>query len=61
LNEVPVFEKDGLVNGSRLRKLGELTVEILHRQAVAYHLSFDSAVDVREPWHTFPASSETDL
>jgi hypothetical protein len=45
LNELPVFEKAGLINGSRLRKLGELAVEILHRRSVAYNLSSHDAVE----------------
>ncbi|CAI5711852.1 unnamed protein product [Hyaloperonospora brassicae] len=38
LNELPTFGSDGLVNGNRLRRTGELAMEILHRQSVAYAL-----------------------
>ena len=46
MNELPVFEKSDLINCHRLRKMGELVVEILHRRAVAYALEFDDYVDV---------------
>ncbi|POM58451.1 Ras-specific guanine nucleotide-releasing factor [Phytophthora palmivora] len=45
LNELPVFNKEGLVNTSRLRRMGELAMEILHRQSVAYSLQNDENVD----------------
>ncbi|KAG7401619.1 Ankyrin repeat and death domain-containing protein 1B [Phytophthora boehmeriae] len=45
LNELPVFDKEGLVNARRLRKMGELSMEILHRQSVSYALRHDEKVD----------------
>ncbi|KAG2763305.1 hypothetical protein PC129_g322 [Phytophthora cactorum] len=45
LNELPTFDKNGLVNASRLRRMGELSMEILHRQSVAYTLQNDEDVD----------------
>ncbi|KAG2532942.1 hypothetical protein JM18_000903 [Phytophthora kernoviae] len=45
LNELPVFDKEGLVNARRLRKMGELSMEILHRQSVAYALQNDEKID----------------
>ncbi|RLN71128.1 hypothetical protein BBJ28_00000197 [Nothophytophthora sp. Chile5] len=45
LNELPVFDKEGLVNANRLRKMGELAMEILHRQSVAYTLQYDEDID----------------
>ncbi|RLN60953.1 hypothetical protein BBJ28_00002667 [Nothophytophthora sp. Chile5] len=45
LNELPVFDKEGLVNANRLRKMGELAMEILHRQSVAYTLQYDEQID----------------
>ncbi|CAI5743895.1 unnamed protein product [Peronospora destructor] len=45
LNEMPAFGKDGLVNGNRLRRMGELAMEILHRQSVAYSLPNDEKID----------------
>lgn len=45
LNELPVFDKEGLVNARRIRKMGELSMEILHRQSVAYALRNDDKID----------------
>ncbi|KUF97157.1 hypothetical protein AM588_10011024 [Phytophthora nicotianae] len=45
LNELPAFDKNGLINASRLRRMGELSMEILHRQSVAYTLQNDEDVD----------------
>ncbi|KAG7393615.1 Ankyrin repeat and death domain-containing protein 1B [Phytophthora pseudosyringae] len=45
LNELPAFDKEGLVNANRLRRMGELSMEILHRQSVAYTLQNDADVD----------------
>ncbi|KAL4169980.1 hypothetical protein KRP22_010889 [Phytophthora ramorum] len=45
LNELPAFGKEGQVNASRLRKMGELAMEILHRQSVAYTLQNDESID----------------
>ncbi|CAH0477387.1 unnamed protein product [Peronospora belbahrii] len=44
LNELPAFGNDGLVNGSRLRRMGELAMEILHRQSAAYTLPNDKKI-----------------
>lgn len=46
MNELPVFEKPGLVNANRLRKMGELVMEILRRRSVPYALTFDEVTDV---------------
>ncbi|KAJ8540597.1 hypothetical protein ON010_g12630 [Phytophthora cinnamomi] len=46
LNELPAFDKEGLVNANRLRRMGELSMEILHRQSVAYTLRHDEDVNV---------------
>lgn len=51
INELPVFEKPGLVNTNRLRKLGELVVEVLRRRSVPYALTFDDDIDVRARVH----------
>ncbi|CAH0489298.1 unnamed protein product [Peronospora farinosa] len=57
LNEMPAFSKEGLVNGNRLRRMGELAMEILHRQSVAYTLPNDKKID--ELLHVkMPYSSE---
>ncbi|CAI5725756.1 unnamed protein product [Peronospora effusa] len=57
LNEMPAFSKEGLVNGNRLRRMGELAMEILHRQSVAYTLPNDEKID--ELLHVkMPYSSE---
>jgi hypothetical protein len=45
LNELPVFVETGLVNGSRLRKMGELAVEILYRKSVPFALRFNESID----------------
>ncbi|GAB9464336.1 hypothetical protein Gpo141_00001768 [Globisporangium polare] len=45
MNELPVFEKPGLVNANRLRKMGELVMEILRRRSVPYALTFDEVTD----------------
>lgn len=47
LNELPVFDTVGAVNASRLHKMGELLVEISHRQAAPYALHCDETIDVR--------------
>ncbi|RQM18295.1 hypothetical protein DD237_000084 [Peronospora effusa] len=57
LKEMPAFSKEGLVNGNRLRRMGELAMEILHRQSVAYTLPNDEKID--ELLHVkMPYSSE---
>ncbi|KAG6609508.1 alternate phospholipase [Phytophthora cinnamomi] len=57
LNELPAFDKEGLVNANRLRRMGELSMEILHRQSVAYTLRHDE--DVNKLLHvSLPYSSE---
>ncbi|KAL7691380.1 putative Ras guanine-nucleotide exchange factor catalytic domain, PH-like domain superfamily [Plasmopara halstedii] len=45
LNELPASDKNGLINASRLRRMGELATEIMHRQSVAYTLTHDECVD----------------
>ncbi|KAG1703086.1 hypothetical protein DVH05_007998 [Phytophthora capsici] len=57
LNELPAFDKEGMVNGNRLRRMGELSMEILHRQSVAYTLQNDEDVD-RLLHVSLPYSSE---
>jgi len=47
LNELPIFDSVGAVNTSRLHKMGELLVEISHRQAAPYALHHDESIDVR--------------
>uniref|UniRef100_K3W6Y5 Uncharacterized protein n=1 Tax=Globisporangium ultimum (strain ATCC 200006 / CBS 805.95 / DAOM BR144) TaxID=431595 RepID=K3W6Y5_GLOUD len=45
LNELPAFEKPGMVNANRLRKMGELVIEVLRRRSVPYLLSFNENID----------------
>lgn len=45
LNELPASDKDGLINASRLRRMGKLATEIIHRQSVAYTLEYDENVN----------------
>ncbi|DBA01293.1 TPA: hypothetical protein N0F65_001798 [Lagenidium giganteum] len=56
LNELPVFEKADMINCNRLRKMGELALEILHRKSVAYALQFNENIDcllhVKLPYDT---------
>ncbi|KAE9332042.1 hypothetical protein PF008_g15128 [Phytophthora fragariae] len=57
LNELPAFDKEGMVNANRLRRMGELAMEILHRQSVAYTLQHDE--DINKLLHvSLPYSSE---
>ncbi|TMW60570.1 hypothetical protein Poli38472_000612 [Pythium oligandrum] len=45
LNELPVFENGELVNETRLRRLGDLVMEIMHRKSVVYALPLNENIN----------------